>query len=803
MRSLLRMLGSALLGAVATAAPAPPGARAQCHDFRQALFEGQGGVSGLSNPVAVAASPDGRHVYVADSIGDSLATFERDPLTDALEWIDVLVDGVDGVDGLDGASGIALSPDGRHVYVAGEGDNGIAVFSRDAATGVLTFVEVRESPAVGINHLDGAAAVAVSPDGAHVYVASRWDNAIAVFSRDAVSGSLAFQGGPRDGVDGVDGLDGATSVAVSRDGRNVYAAGLDDDAVAVFSRDRASGALTFVESPRDGVGAVDGLAAAIAVSLAPDGSRLYAAGADDDAVAVFDRDAATGALTFVDRWTDGVGGVDGLDAVNDVLASPDGLWVHAAGYLDDAVAVFARNVLGVALGFREAVLDNANGVDGLRGAFALAASPEGDRLYVAGGAENALAVLAVPPLRYAGAEVDGQAGVEGLQGVRGLALSPDGYHLYAAGSLEDAIQVFVRHRASNTLAEVEVLRDGVGGVDGLDGVESIAVSPDGRSVYAAAPDADAVTAFARDLDTGELTFVEVERDGVVGADGLDAATSVVVSPDGRYVYAAGRIDDTVAIFARDAPTSALGYLGLVRNGEGGVTGLDAPRVLALSPDGGHLYVASQTSGSVAAFARSAATGLLTFVEAEVDGEGGVDGLAFAQAVAVSPDGLAVFAGGGSDDALVQFDRDPASGALSFARVWTDGADGVDGLDGVSSVTVTARGRRVLATGSLENEVAVFARDPASGAVAFRDAIAEECGASGLSGAFRVAASPDGGGVYVAGFFADTVAILAPEPGAESLAAAAAVALAVCACARRGRPRLARRGPGTAAVAGAR
>ncbi len=41
-----------------------------------------------------------------------------------------------------------------------------------------------------------------------------------------------------------DGLAGALSVAVSPDNKSVYAAGFDDDAVSILSRDPATGALT-------------------------------------------------------------------------------------------------------------------------------------------------------------------------------------------------------------------------------------------------------------------------------------------------------------------------------------------------------------------------------------------------------------------------------------------------------------------------------------------------------------------------------------------------------------------------------
>jgi 6-phosphogluconolactonase (cycloisomerase 2 family) len=41
------------------------------------------------------------------------------------------------------ASALAIAPDGGNVYVAGFDDNAIAVFQRDAQTGTLTFVQAK------------------------------------------------------------------------------------------------------------------------------------------------------------------------------------------------------------------------------------------------------------------------------------------------------------------------------------------------------------------------------------------------------------------------------------------------------------------------------------------------------------------------------------------------------------------------------------------------------------------------------------------------------------------------------------
>ena len=368
---------------------------------------------------------------------------------------------------------------------------GVAVIG--AADPVLTFVEVQKDGVGGVDGLDGAKSVTVSPDGSHLYAAGPLDDAVAVFSQDSTTGALTFVEVHKDGVGGVDGLDAAVSVAISPDGKHLYAAGFYDDAVAVFSRDSTTGALTFVEVHQDGVEGVDGLDGAQSVTVSADGKHLYAAGRLDDAVVVFSRDSTTGALTFVEVHKDGVGGVDGLNGAFSVTLSPDGKHLYAAGIDDDELAAFSRNSTTGALTF------------------------------------------------FVEVKREGVIYLEGLNAFS-VTVSPDGKHLYAASAFNDAVAVFSRNWTTGALTFVEIQRDGVGGVDGLDGAVSVTVSPDGSHLYAAGIVDSAVAVFSRHSTTGALTFVEVKSDGVGGVDGLDSAQSVTVSPDGKHLYAAGQSD---------------------------------------------------------------------------------------------------------------------------------------------------------------------------------------------------------------------------------------------------------------------
>src|SRR5262249_56156431 len=69
----------------------------------------------------------------------------------------------------------------------------------------------------------------------------------------------------------------------------------------------------------------------------------------------------------------------------------------------------------------------------------------------------------------------------------------------------------------------------------LDAVDSVALSPDGRHLYAAAFVSNALDVFQRDPASGVLTFVEAQVEGREGVEGMQSPHGAIVSPDGAHV----------------------------------------------------------------------------------------------------------------------------------------------------------------------------------------------------------------------------------------------------------------------------
>jgi 6-phosphogluconolactonase (cycloisomerase 2 family) len=396
---------------------------------------------------SVAISKDGKNAYVPAANSNAVAVLARDKTTGTLSQLAgtagcISEDGTGGdcADGkaIDTPVAVAVSRDGKNVYAVSANSSAVAVFARDPATGALTQLAgtagcISETGSGG-NCVDGKALVAandvaVSPDGKHVYVASLSSDAIAVFSRDKNTGALTQLAGTAgcisedgSGGDCADGkaLDGPYGVTVSGDGKHVYVASSDSDAVAVFSRDKNTGALAqlagtggCISETGQGGDCADGKAldGPTAVTVTTDGKQVYVSSLNSDAVAVLSRTKKTGALTQLAGTAGcisetGTGGdcTDGkaLDAAYDVVVPTDGKNVYVVATTGDAIAAFARNKSSGALtqlaGTAGCISEDGSGGDcvdatALDGASGLAGSADGKHLYVASAVSDAVVAL--------------------------------------------------------------------------------------------------------------------------------------------------------------------------------------------------------------------------------------------------------------------------------------------------------------------------------------------------------------------------------------------------------------------------
>jgi DNA-binding beta-propeller fold protein YncE len=150
---------------------------------------------------------------------------------------------------------VTVSGGGTDVYAAASEGSAVSVFRRDPVTGTLaqlgggngcTSEGGTDGCATG-HGLTGAFGVTLSHDGTNAYVASL--SAISSFLRVAPSGRLVeFPGRAgcisERGTDGCApgrGLRGASTIVLSDDGRNAYAASFNSGAISAFQRVRAGG----------------------------------------------------------------------------------------------------------------------------------------------------------------------------------------------------------------------------------------------------------------------------------------------------------------------------------------------------------------------------------------------------------------------------------------------------------------------------------------------------------------------------------------------------------------------------------
>ncbi len=405
---------------------------------------------------------------------------------------------------------------------------------------------------------------------------------------------------------------------------------------------------------------------------------------------------------------------------------------------------------------------------GLAGAQAVAVSPDGASVYVAG--EGAVVALARDPatgaLRSAlsqswraciASSASGPCAVKdaALSGADALVVSSSGRFVYVGASNAATVSAFVRGphgvlvpvsrrvgRYSGCVAGVPLA--GIppppcgAHVPALTGVDALAISPDGRYLYAVsyglAPGADSVVSLQRDPVSGALRPLPGSQGCVQSLRGsgcrtlaaLEGASAITISQDGRFVYVASELSGAVRGFRRNRRTGALtpmyGPGGCISSGDRAagdvscavrVPQLAGARSIALSPDGRELYVAAFDPGAVVVLARDPTSGALAalppnclLAESDAGCPTGLPFLRGVAALAVAPDGRVVYVVGEGGDSLVELLRSPTDGALRLA---SESPTSVVPLSGPAALALSPLGQSIYLASPFDNGVAGLTR----------------------------------------------------------------------------------------------
>jgi 6-phosphogluconolactonase len=138
-----------------------------------------------------------------------------------------------------------------------------------------------------------------------------------------------------------------------------------------------------------------------------------------------------------------------------------------------------------------------------------------------------------------------------------------------------------------------------------DGPRHFVFHPNGRWLYLLCEESSTIVLFHFDPGSGTLTAEEVVYAMPPGFAGTSFGSEIQISADGKFLYSANRLHDTISIcsIANDGRLSWLGEAS---------TAGDYPRHFAFDPSGSFLFSCDQRSDCITSFRVERATGMLTF-----------------------------------------------------------------------------------------------------------------------------------------------------------------------------------------------
>jgi 6-phosphogluconolactonase (cycloisomerase 2 family)/HSP20 family molecular chaperone IbpA len=229
-----------------------------------------------TGPVAVAVTPDAKHLYVASGTSSAISQYR------------IASDGeLDSIGSPVAVGGrptkLAIDPSGRYLFSTNREDGSFSTFSIDSQSGELH--PLKNSPiATG----GSPWAIAVSRDGRFVYIGDSSAGTVSVYSIRESSDVLQQIAGSPFPIDLP-----ADTLAISASGKHLYVGSSVAQSVAVYALDALTGSLS-----RDPLSRLGGVAAPGDIAAAADGNSVFLGGSMRQSLSRAAVEPKTGELTL-------------------------------------------------------------------------------------------------------------------------------------------------------------------------------------------------------------------------------------------------------------------------------------------------------------------------------------------------------------------------------------------------------------------------------------------------------------------------------------------------------------------------
>lgn len=328
-------------------------------DMVHSISQGEQGVEGLDNVRATALTPDNQQMLVVSADDDSVSIFDLNSgfipsLRQVFRSGDLYLSSENHrLDSLAGASNLVISADGMHAYIVSFYGSSLLVLSREengdwSISQLLTdrlsaeriFKDERAIGKLDTLGLLGAWGVDIAPDASQLFVTSYKSSALSVFDL-SLGGKAKLRNIIKDSDDAKYGLSGAVGVTVSSDGTRVFTSSFEDNAVAVFTRDK-NGVLQWLQTISKRGNKLDTLVNPQSILVSKDNNWLYVACSESGAVMSFKLDGS-GLYQHFQTITS-IGGADpSLLGAGGLAMTSDGKHLFVTAEMDSSLSYFKVN----------------------------------------------------------------------------------------------------------------------------------------------------------------------------------------------------------------------------------------------------------------------------------------------------------------------------------------------------------------------------------------------------------------------------------------------------------------------------